>query len=146
MKSLLKMLLLLVFVSGCVTTRSQMAGSGAQDNGSASDHSQPVVTSAPMDRTPQRNSSYGLEEIKSNLAQLTGRFEDLEMRINRSGEKTFEKSENYQSILSRLDAIEKKLAEPPPTPTRPPAPEPKELLKNAKKAFDEGEFESALSL
>lgn len=135
MKVYLSCLILIALIPACVTTRSQMAEPEAPA---------PVVTSTQMERSPQRSSSYGLEEIKSNLAQLTGRLEELEMRFNKSLEKTFEKSENYQSILSRLEVIEKKLAEPPPPPPAPPAPEPKDLLKNAKHSFEEGNFENAL--
>lgn len=102
-------------LSACVTTRAQLhqeraAQQGEEELNNDPAH-EPTVESKPSKNqnssqsSAQNSGGYSVEELKSMVASLTGKVEELEQNISKSGD---QHGEELKKLYSRIDELEKK--------------------------------------
>lgn len=145
--SLILAIFLSLSLSACVTTRAQLH----QDTTPATEENESSVTSEtvePVRKQTRSNSSaaasqnqsggYALEETRAMLASLSGRVDELEQKLSKSGEN----SEEFKKLQAKVEELEKKLAAP--VVVASPASESRDHFASGKEAYSAGRLEDAI--
>jgi len=150
---MIAVLVCLLMASACVTTRAQLNEKRAQEGTEVTDisSSTPEPTNfdkyghqdevpAPINPAPV-SSQYGMEEMRSELAKLTGKIEEMEQQ--KKAEQSSQ-AEDQQKLMDRIAELEKQLKEKEEQAKGPAVPEGKTALEAAKEAIANAKFEDAI--
>jgi TolA-binding protein len=158
---ILSSLMMVTMLASCVTTRSQLNEKRNQ-MGSDSEASAPAVQSESLNGdqpsapaastaettsnapvvTPQPTSQYGLEEMRAELARLSGKVEEMEHE-KKTQQAT--QAEEQQKLLSKIADLEKQLKEKEEAAKGPVVPEGKTPLQAAKEAYKNSQYQNAIA-
>lgn len=141
-------------MSGCVTTRAQLNEKRSQQGTEVTDLSASDVKSNsenqpasskdesvnPISPTPV-GSQYGLEEMRAELAKLSGKIEEMEQEKKTS---QTSQAEEQQKLLGRIAELEKQLKEKEEKENGPALPEGKTPIQAAKDAIANAKLEDAI--
>jgi TolA-binding protein len=142
-----------MMVSGCVTTRTQLnerrtqQGAEVTDLSASEEKDHSVKPDGSQNQSSESispapvSSQYGLEEMKAELAKLSGKIEEMEQ-----DKKTSQSSqaEEQQKLLNRIADLEKQLKEKEEKQTGPVLPEGKTAVQAAKDAIANSKLEEAI--
>lgn len=142
--------ILSIALSACVTTRSELnekrglfsgepASEPAAPKGGVKSEdlqdAEPAVVAAPQ------GSQYGMEELRAEVAKLTGKIEELE---HEKKSQESERNEEKAKLQAKIDELEKQLKEKEESENGPKLPAGKTPVQAAKDAFQSGNYELAI--